>query len=370
MNSPIPAFATASLNVRGFHNYGRGHSLNMRDKRANATALILKHDLTFFQETNFNFRENNFFRTFLPPKYFTYYSNFSKNTAGVATVISPAVCALYNHREVPLPDSLRGYALCIAFEAKDGSHSFISLNVYLSSAGFAARTKQIRSLHGAVPVVPHLLMGGDFNFVEDKYRDTSTHTTHYDSTGTFTKCWASFKDRFNLKEVIQHTHTYIAGSANPGTATTSRLDRFYISHCEADWATVKPFSFIPSIPHTILHSQPRGGEGSKPKRVAACSDHLPISLGFRLTNDNLVPETEPRIPLWIAQDPLFLPFFEQRWRDVAHKLHSHDAFSRLAAFKACMYEAASQVSTAHRTRTKKYQSDLAKLTLLLKLIRV
>jgi endonuclease/exonuclease/phosphatase family metal-dependent hydrolase len=308
MNSSIPAFTTASLNVRGFHNYGRGHSLSMRDKRANANALILKHNLTYFQETNFNFRENNFFRTFLPPKYFAYYSNFSKNTAGVATVISSTICALYHHREIILPDSLRGYALCIAFEAKDGTHSFTSLNVYLSSDGFAARTKQVRTLYGTVPVTPHLFMGGDFNFVEDKYRDTSTHTTHYDSTGSFTSCWASFKDRFNLKEVIQNTHTLIAGSANPETATTSRLDRHYISHCEADWATVRPFAYIPTIPHTILHSQPKGKDGSKPKRAPACSDHLPVSLGFRLDNNEEGTVTEPRIPLWITKDPLFLSF--------------------------------------------------------------
>ena len=69
MNSPIPAYATASLNVRGFHIDGRGQSLNMRDKRSNATALILKHDLTFFQETNFNFRENKF-SDFPSPKIF------------------------------------------------------------------------------------------------------------------------------------------------------------------------------------------------------------------------------------------------------------------------------------------------------------
>ena len=180
-----------------------------------------------------------------------------------------------------LPDSLRGYALCIVFEAKDGTHSFTSLNVYLSSGGFAVRTKQIRTLHATVPVSPHLTMGGDFNFVEDKYRDTSTHTTHYDSTGSFTKCWASFKDRYNLKEVRQETHTFISGSANPEVAVTSRLDRHYISHCEADWATVKPFAYIPTIPHTILHSQNQGVEGSKPKRASAHSDPLPISLRYR-----------------------------------------------------------------------------------------
>ena len=127
MINAIPAYSSASLNVRGFHNYGRGQGARMRAKRANASALALKHDITSFQETNFNFREKRFFGAFLPKELFTYYSNLSKTTAGVATIISPTVCALYHHKEIPLPENLRGYAICIAFDAKDGSHSFVAL---------------------------------------------------------------------------------------------------------------------------------------------------------------------------------------------------------------------------------------------------
>jgi len=83
MNSPIPAYATASLNVRGFHIYGRGQSLNMRDKRSNATALILKHDLTFFQETNFNFRENKFFGLSFPQNILHTIATFQKPQRGL-----------------------------------------------------------------------------------------------------------------------------------------------------------------------------------------------------------------------------------------------------------------------------------------------
>ena len=143
--------------------------------------------------------------------------------------------------------------------------------------------------------------------------------------------------------MIQHTHTYISDAANPLTSVTSRLDRFYISHCEADWATVKPYAYIPTIPHTLLRATPSTNNATTdttPKKPVAHSDHLPVAIGFRVASDDDETKSDPRIPLWITQDPQYPLFFAQLWRDVAHKLNSHDSFARLACFKACMYDAA------------------------------
>ena len=60
MIGAVPAFPSASLNVRGFHNYGRGQDSLKKAKQRTATALALKHDITYFQETNLNARENKF----------------------------------------------------------------------------------------------------------------------------------------------------------------------------------------------------------------------------------------------------------------------------------------------------------------------
>jgi hypothetical protein len=149
----------ASHNVRGFCAYGRDRARSVA-KTSNATALISKHHLTFFQETNLLDRENNFFKTFLPKDYSSHYSSLSKTTAGVAIVISPHIHALYSHKLVPLPKSLDGFALCIEFSAKDGTHSFTALNLYLDSSGFAARTRQLVALQAAIPTSPYLIVGG------------------------------------------------------------------------------------------------------------------------------------------------------------------------------------------------------------------
>ena len=73
---------------------------------------------------------------------------------------------------------------------------------------------------------------GDFNFVENKYNDTASHSTYYDPTGVFKSEWTVFLAHYSLREVHQPTHTYIEAA----THTTSRLDRHYASSTEAEWA--------------------------------------------------------------------------------------------------------------------------------------
>ena len=65
-SSAIPAVTVASHNASGFCAYRRDLARREAKKR-NATALILKHNLTFFQETNLLDREDHFFKTFNLP---------------------------------------------------------------------------------------------------------------------------------------------------------------------------------------------------------------------------------------------------------------------------------------------------------------
>ena len=156
-----------------------------------------------------------------------------------------------------------GKALCVHFEAKNGTHSFRALNLYLDAHKSATRISQLDALVDSLPSFTHLIVGGDFNFVEDKFEDSSSHSSHYDNSAKFNKTWSNFKDHFNLKEVAQQTHTYISNSGDPSTAGTSRLDRFYLSYGEADWATVKPYAYIARVPHSHDNSRKKK---SKQKR--------------------------------------------------------------------------------------------------------
>jgi hypothetical protein len=155
----IPAVSAASHNVRGFSAYGRDFARKLT-KQEGAKALFIKHHLTFFQETNLLDREDRFFKSFLLPDFTVRYSSLSKTTAGVAIVISPHINSLYTYIRIPLPKSLDGYALALLFTAKDGSHSFTALNLYLDSSGSPARRVQLKALKKAIPPSPYLMVGG------------------------------------------------------------------------------------------------------------------------------------------------------------------------------------------------------------------
>ena len=356
--------------MRGFSAYGNRGPRGV-SKINNATALLSKHHLTFFQETNLLDLEDRFFKSFLPKGFSCEYSSLSKTAAGVATIISDHLNTLYTHKVVPLPDSLLGYALCIEFFAMDGSHAFTALNLYLDSSSPAVRAAQLAALQKAIPPSPFLIVGGDFNFAEDKYRDTASHSSHYNLTRDFAAAWTDFKVHFSLKEVFQKTHTFVSGSGNADTASTSRLDRFYLSYSEVDWAIVKPFAFIATLPKTILHSV--GAENPTPYAPTPSplySDHFALSLGFRPPDSGEFPKSDPRIPQWVTEDPDYVATFEQRWRDVAHRLRPDDAFAILDAFKASMYDAAADIALKRRNQNKTFKTEVHKLTLLLKLLRL
>ena len=218
----------------------------------------------------------------------------------------PHLDDLYHHKIVPLPPSLVGKALCVGFTAKDKSHSFFALNLYLDSHKSDTRASQLNTLTKSLPSHPYMIVGGDFNFVEDKYKDTSSHSEHYDNDERFVKAWMGFKEHFNLKEVAQSTHTYISNAGEPGSAGTSRLDRIYLSYAEADWATIRPYTYIARIPHTIISYK------RKTKYYFVPSDHLPVSLAFKTTNNNDFEKGAPRIPHWVTTEEDFVPAFEQR----------------------------------------------------------
>ena len=66
----------------------------------------------------------------------------------------------------------------------------------------------------------------------------------------------------------------------------------------------------------------------------------------------------------------FLPLFEHRWRNMAHKLVDLNPFQVLDGIKACAYDAARDVARANRAKDKKYSDDTTKLMLLLRLLRL
>ena len=295
----------------------------------------------------------------LPSSSYTpFFSNGSTNKTsankGVATLVPTSYLNYYTISVLPLPKELAGRAIALKFTGLHDHYSFTHINVYLSPGSkHTQRSAQLNLLRKHVPLDEFVFLTGDFNFVEDKYKDSASESSYYDTPLNFRSSWSTFLNYYNLKEVRQDTHTYI----NPANNSSSRLDRFYVSYTEAAWASLNPFCCISAIPHSILSSS--GAKGS---------DHLPVSLNFPPPSAR--PNgTSKRLPVWTTEHPSFLSFFEHHWYSRAHRLSHRDGFTLLDIFKSCLYCASDDVRHEVKGNVIKYHNKISKLVSIIKAIR-
>ena len=360
MTHSIPVYRVGTHNVRGLHPLARKPGAKLR-KANNLCALARSHDVTFFQETRLSKPGANYLKRIVPPDYAAgvFTSCLSASSAGVAIVISPKVLAQYKARLVPLPTSLDGKAIVLELTPEDGdADALILVNVYLEAGdNFAKKLTQLNTLTPRVPRTGHLIMGGDFNFVEDKHVDSSSTSAYYDVTGKFRSKWANFVTDRGLREVSQGSHTFF--SVERAKPCSSRLDRFYISHSEAEWAAARPHSYISHIPHSLLHRKKGDDVG--------ISDHLPVTLYFSPEDSK---ETRgPNIPRWIADSPRFRDHFEARWQQRVPHLEPSEPFHLLSALKATLFEASKACLQENRERKELFRDEIGELTRLVKALR-
>ena len=366
----IPTNSTCTYNCNGLHFKDKKPGRRLR-KTANIKKLVDTHGAVFLQETHLGPDAEAYLKKILPPGCVSFSSGVSFNSLGVAIILSPDILVRFTARRITLSSLLEGRAVAVELIPRGPTdQAQVLVNVYLQAGdNYALKQTQIQALGQSLPVSKFMTLGGDFNFVEDKNTDTSSSSKYYDPTDSFREVWTDFKVKYSLKEVTQSSHTYFDLSKTLNTARSSRLDRFYISHSEADWATVRPFAFIPCIPHSIIHSvcttntkegQTDDGEG--------VSDHLPVSLSYPPTLTS-TGTSGPRIPRGIADHPDFVKYFEIRWSSRSILLDPKRPFDLLDALKDCMYSACSDVRADGRSRKKVFNSAVAELTFLVKALR-
>lgn len=381
-NKRIPDFRHVSQNMRGMAAYGRDN-INSRKRKAEVVRkLVSTNDITNLQDTKLNRREGSvlnggYINRIIPREYRAYYSNLSNHQKGVCTILSPHVLSLYYIRQPDLPETLRGRVIYLWLEAKGDYASFPIVNVYFESGGDSVTiAKQLSLIKGAVPPAPYMRLSGDFNFVEDRFEDTASHSVYYEMTDAFKEAWVDFIDHYSLKEVAQNTHTFL-DLGNLDCPASSRLDRHYINLDEAEWAALKPYTYIPYTPHSILHSIATNGTSnggnSSPKQGNKrhnASDHLPVALDFAVRHEKSGGKSNDRVSIWEAEDPRYLPLFEKNWSETAHQIVNMDCFGILEALKRCMHKAGTGVRRAQKEKRKNYTSSLSELNAIVKAIRL
>ena len=141
--------------------------------------------------------------------------------------------------------SLSGHCLVthISLPGTDFSLKLINLRLLTpEQSKLNVQEGMIEALRGAISALPtkFTVLGGDFNFVERAEDTTSEFKAEKRPQ------WDLLLDEHNLADCTSDLHSFFhkAGSGNSKTlgqrTWSARLDRFYISHSEADLAVVKP----------------------------------------------------------------------------------------------------------------------------------
>ena len=272
---PIITYNVTSLSAEAVNNIGLTRQQHMID---DIKHLSLKAAIIFIQETklNPNARHINLEAAF--PLWLFFYNNPTNNKGGTLIMISPHTRFHYNTYNVPLSPDLQGQAQCLRLEGRtrDGNTPLPCrlLNVYLATGveHHRRRAKQLNLLTH-IPNDMHLFLGGDFNFVEHD-ADATNYSEYHELKKGAQKAWDRIITYHSLWEVHQPSHTNISpNSIDPDKSRTSRIDRFYITHNEAD-ATQ-------AMAHTTLHPTPHSATATLSGQLGRRhTTHTPLLLSF------------------------------------------------------------------------------------------
>ena len=363
-----PEIVTSNLRGLNFKDKKAGARLR---KQANVKSLANRFDVCLFQETRLGPKADSYLKKMLPD-HRVFCSSLSFRSSGVATALSPSLMSHYDPQQVTLPEALRGKALVLILKPRTGEGpDLVIVNLYLQTGdNYAIKKSQIDLLLPLVPASPSLYVGGDFNFVENKARDTSSNSTYYDLTDGFLDSWTDFKDKLGLREVFQSSHTHFGTSKEGKACSSSRLDRIYTSLSEAEWAAFLPYTYIPTVPHSLLGSRPLGVDvtaADVDRCATGIPDHLPVALSYTPIPGE--EKRDPSIPRWVADHPDYKKYFEVRWMNIAEHLDPGRPFDLHARLKECMFDASADVRRDMRQCSKDFSSNVAELTLLVKALR-
>ena len=146
-------------------------------------------------------------------------------------------------------------------------------------------------------------MAGDFNFVEHEH-DTTNYSDYHHLTDDTRKNWDDLITKHCLWEVSQPNHTQFA--LNHHDQRTSRLDRIYITHNEADCALFTPTATITNTPHSII----RAINKTHNIHQHHISTHCAVTLNFYQAN---CPYRPYKLPPWITTTQAFKTIFCDLW---------------------------------------------------------
>jgi hypothetical protein len=310
-----------------------------------------KYDIIFLQETKLLALESKAKKTILSNHEVTFSNNPSNTgakastyTAGVCTAISRKISKDYNLKTIALPSSLQGHCLVTLISLPGTDFSLKLINIRLLTPELnklGVQEQMIGDLRGALSSHPskYTIMGGDFNFVERGEDTTSEFKVESRPQ------WELFKEEHSLVDCANDLHSFFhkAGAGLPKApgvqrAWSARLDRFYISHSEADLTVVKPV--VVSDVDAIFA---RGARG--------VNAHVPTSLQF-FTREKKI-QGPRRICESTIANPKFTVYTKKAWEASCGSHPNANALEKLQFLTDAMQWASKKIFFEHKQEINK-----------------
>ena len=312
--------------------------------------FALRYDVIFLQETKLLAHEKMALNTILSD-YEVMFSNNPLNTganatthtAGICTAISMKIYKKYVVRTIQLPVCLSGHCLVthLSLPGTDFSLKLINLRLLTPEQNkLEVQEKMIEELRGAISSHPtkYTILGGDFNFVERAVDTTSDFKPEKRSQ------WELLLEEQKLADCASDLHTFFhkTGTDNPTAqvqrAWSARLDRFYISHSEADLAVVKPV-----VVSDVADIFSRGKKGF--------NSHVPTTLQFFT---RVKKASGPRrINESTIANPKFVKYTKKIW-DASFALRPDaNPMERLLLLSTAMHRASKKIFFEHKHEINK-----------------
>ena len=320
----IPCPSIVTLNVTSLSRYTN----NQKHVNKTIAKFAKNYDFIFLQETKVLANDHSPFGVL--PDHKTIFSNNPLNTgknaatytAGVCTAISKKYVKDYVVKTIELPLCLRGHCLVlfISLPGTDFSLKLINLRLLTPDLNkLDVQESMILELHNAIGHQPSkfTVLGGDFNFVERPSDTTSNFKEEARPQ------WTRLKTALEISDCTSDLHSFFhkPGKESPNTQTWSaRLDRFYISHSEADLTVVRPV--VTSDVNTIFARGDKGVNSHVPTALHFIPRHKVASKVRRISDSNIespnfVPYTKMFYDKSLARRPGMSPVEKLRQLSLA-----------------------------------------------------
>ena len=242
---------------------------------------------------------------------------------------------------------------------------FYVTNVHLSSSSDILKRQQLKLLLLLDPSIHHVLLG-DFNFTETQ-EDAPSHTSTLPIRGQTLSVWTRVLQHLKVSEIPQPIHTHYFLTHDFAKCRTSRIDRIYTSHTDAELTVIAPSAYLPPMRNSPINAYNRLNHRNSSAtnnlyKTHHSSDHVPVNLTFSLHS----PPTRRGVsyPAWLGEEKIVLDYIEANWEGIEGASTGYEA---LENFKRVIGKGVKTFNHNRTTIATKYHDDASRLTALVRL---